>query len=313
MLEDPGEPAPPFLPPLPAGDPPPRFQEPRPLDSAAPSPTAASPIAADPVTTSPTTTSPTTTNPAAVDPTALGHAGGGHTGGGPTGGHTGATEAAGTTDTTGRAEPSGVETSVDPLLDRLTGIEAALTEFHRRSAHREAVIDRLHEDRLEQRSGVRRALLDPVVTDLLRLHDGLSAESARMAGRGDARTADLLASFADDVELALERCGFDLVRPAPGERFQSGAQLAASVLATDDPARHNTVAEVTQVGVLDRETGRMRRPARTRVFRHRQPAATDADTDTDTDETGTGTGAGAGATTEADPAPASPAPVQPGL
>ncbi|WP_372517796.1 hypothetical protein, partial [Frankia tisae] len=260
MLEDSGEAAPPFLPPLPAGDAPPQFQAPRPLG---PTPADAAPVdstAADAAPADPT---------AADAPDALG------------GGHSGASaDASGAADMTGRTEPGGGDASADPLLDRLAGIEAALTEFHRRSAHREAVIDRLHEDRLEQRSGVRRALLDPVVTDLLRLHDGLSAESGRMAGLGDARTADLLASFADDVELALERCGFDLVRPAPGERFQSGAQLAASVLATDDPARHNTVAEVMQVGVLDRESGRMRRPARTRVFRHQQPPAGGATPDT---------------------------------
>ncbi|OHV26379.1 hypothetical protein BBK14_21360 [Parafrankia soli] len=180
------------------------------------------------------------------------------------------------------------------VVERLAAIEATLTDFHRRADHREAVIDRLHEERLEQRSGVRRALLDPIVTDLIRLYDGLSAESERMSGGGDSRTSNLLASFADDVELALERCGFDLVRPQPGDRFQSGAQLAASVVPTDDPARHNTVAEVTQVGVLERDTGRVRRPARTRVFRSRRPGSEGSDA------------------TEASPAtPAPPAPPAP--
>jgi hypothetical protein len=161
---------------------------------------------------------------------------------------------------------------LERILDRLTGIEGALHEFHRRAAHRESVIDRLHEENQGLRAGIRRAILDPVVTDLVRLHDGLAGEAGRLAREHDDRTSALLASFADDVELALERCGFTLSRPEPGETFQSGTQVAAAIVPTDDPARHNTVAEVIQPGIRERETGRFRRPARTRVYRSRQPA-----------------------------------------
>src|SRR5262245_14193012 len=87
---------------------------------------------------------------------------------------------------------------LDAIEHRLDAITETLTEFHRRSAHREAVIDRLHEERTEQRAGIRRALLDPVVTDLIRLHDGLDTESRRLSGLGNERGADLLAGFADD-------------------------------------------------------------------------------------------------------------------
>src|SRR5207245_1888097 len=62
------------------------------------------------------------------------------------------------------------------LLERLTAVEDQLGEFHRRSAHREAVIDRLHAENQELRAGLWRAILEPAVADLIRLHDGLGRE-----------------------------------------------------------------------------------------------------------------------------------------
>ena len=65
------------------------------------------------------------------------------------------------------------------LSGRLDKIEAQLTEFHRRSAHRESVIDQLHEENQRLRTGMGRLILEPVVTDLIRLHDQLVREVRR--------------------------------------------------------------------------------------------------------------------------------------
>jgi molecular chaperone GrpE (heat shock protein) len=186
----------------------------------------------------------------------------------------GTTSSAANTDEPAASGPpgsgSGTGTGREAFIERLDRIESGLAEFHRRAAHRESVIDRLHNENQELRAGIRRALLDPVVADLLRLFDGLHHEADRLARQGDVNVSVLLASFADDVELALERCGLTVVIPTPGEPFQSGVQVAGAVVPSDDPALHNVVVEVTQVGFRERETGRIRRPARTTVYRVRE-------------------------------------------
>jgi molecular chaperone GrpE (heat shock protein) len=179
--------------------------------------------------------------------------------------------------------PSEPRPSADPaagiwaeVAARLTAIEAAIASFQERSAHREGVIDRLHEERVEHRAGIRRTILDPVTADLIRLFDGLDSEAQRLASAGETRLSDLLASFADDAELALERCGLDALRPRPGEPFQKSLHTAGGSVPVDDPAAHNTIAGVLQTGFVDRDSGRVRRPAKARVYRLREPPGTAA-------------------------------------
>jgi molecular chaperone GrpE len=159
--------------------------------------------------------------------------------------------------------------SVEPApcgADVLARLAGELHSFHQRSAHRETVIDRLHEENQLLRLGLRRSILEPVVVDLVRLYDGLS----RQAGRPGGEMA-LFASFADDVLLALERCGVDPFTADLGDTYTVGLHVVAGFVDCDDPFRHNTVAEVVVVGLRDRETGVVRRPLRARF--HRLPAA----------------------------------------
>ena len=85
--------------------------------------------------------------------------------------------------------------------ERLRLIEEQVSEFHRRSAHRESVIDRLHAENRELEGAVSRSVLEPVAADLLRLYDALGQEAARLADAAPA-PADpgLLRRFAEDVE-----------------------------------------------------------------------------------------------------------------
>ena len=150
------------------------------------------------------------------------------------------------------------------LASRLGRVEEQLTEFHRRSAHRESVIDRLHEENQRLSEGIGRAFLEPVIADLIRLHDQLSGEVRRLeAGGQDAR---LVWSFAEDVAQILDRCGVEAYSAEPGDAFERGRHRALAVVACEDESQHNTVAEVVAAGFLDRETGRIRRPVQARVF-----------------------------------------------
>jgi hypothetical protein len=148
------------------------------------------------------------------------------------------------------------------LAEQLRSIDTALRDFHLRTAHREAVIDRLHAENERLRAGLRRGILDPVVTDLARLHDGLLDQAARLAGEP---VAAVFASFAEEVELALDRCGVEVVAVAGGEPYQLDLHTATELVPCDDPAQHNTIDAVVTPALRDRETGRVRRPARVRV------------------------------------------------
>jgi len=152
------------------------------------------------------------------------------------------------------------------VAGRLGKLEGQLAEFHRRSAHRESVIDRLHEENQRLRSGMERIILEPVITDLIRLHDQLSREVRRLDAAGE--DALLLRSFADEIEQILDRSGIELFSASPGDPFERGRHRPLTVVACDDDARHNTVAEVVAAGFSERETGRVRRPVQVRVFQH---------------------------------------------
>jgi molecular chaperone GrpE len=163
-------------------------------------------------------------------------------------------------------EGNGAGAALAELTGRLAKVEEQLAEFHRRAAHREAVIDRLHEENTQLRTGLSRIILEPVVADLIRLYDQLSRESQRL--ENNAENGQLMRSFADDIALILDRCGIELFWAEPGDPFQPDRHRPLAVVACDDGARHNTVAEVLAAGFAERETGRVRRPVQARFHRY---------------------------------------------
>jgi molecular chaperone GrpE len=169
-------------------------------------------------------------------------------------------------DSAATTEPPAGDPRLGLLIERVTEMEAGIAEFHRRSAHREGIIDRLHEENQTLRGGIGRAILEPVVTDLVRLYDAISREIRRAGETGE--FAGVLQSFADQVELTLERCGVEIVVVEPGEPFRSGTHAAAAVVPTADLALQDTAVELLSVGLRDQETGRMRRPVRARFHRY---------------------------------------------
>ncbi|GAB7038295.1 hypothetical protein JCM9533A_21450 [Catenuloplanes niger JCM 9533] len=124
------------------------------------------------------------------------------------------------------------------------------------------------------RHGLRRTILQPLVTDLARLHDRLTDQAVRLAAE-PGREADqaLFAGFADDVAMTLERCGFSIVTAEPGEAYERGRHLAAGF--ADRPGKPDTVAEMLSAGLVEQESGRFQRPIRVRLHR----AAPDGQTD----------------------------------
>ena len=157
------------------------------------------------------------------------------------------------------------------LAVRFGQVEELLAEFHRRSAHRESVIDRLHEENQRLRAGIGRLILEPVIADLIRLYDQLDREARRLGA--EARDQRLLSSFIDDVAQILDRCGIDVFSAEPGDPFDRDRHRPVAVVACHDESRHNTVAEVIFAGFIERDTGRVRRPVQARLHQFTAPRA----------------------------------------
>ena len=157
-------------------------------------------------------------------------------------------------------------------------MEEQLAEFHRRSAHRELVIDRLHEENQQLRGGIGKILLEPVVADLIRLDDQLNREVRRL--ESDGQDPRLLWSFAEDVRQILDRCGIDVFSAEPGDPFDRDRHRPLAVVACQDQTLHNTVAEVVAAGFTERETGRVRRPVQARFYQY-TPGPGEPEPDTD--------------------------------
>jgi molecular chaperone GrpE len=158
------------------------------------------------------------------------------------------------------------ETALNKLAGRFDKVEEQLAEFHRRSAHRESVIDLLHEENQQLRAGISRVILEPIVADLIRLYDQIDREVCRLKAEG--QETRLLWSFADDVAQILDRCGFEIYSAESGDPFDRDRHRPLAVVTCRDESRHNTVAEVAAVGFTERETGRIRRPVQARFYQY---------------------------------------------
>ena len=168
-------------------------------------------------------------------------------------------------------EPTSADACLDSaglseLASRLSRVEEQLAGFHQRAAHRESVIDELHAENRLLKTGLSRVVLEPVITDLIRLHDQLSREARRQAS--DGQDAKLAWSFAGEVAQILERCGIDMYTAVPGDPFDPIRHQPHGVLDSPDQAQHNTVAEVTGAGFIDRDTGHVRRPLQARFHKY---------------------------------------------
>ncbi|WUI02358.1 nucleotide exchange factor GrpE [Spirillospora sp. NBC_00431] len=206
-------------------------------------------------------------------------------------------------DTSGAPDgPAAGEAFRDDVRDALKGLAARLDREHERAAHREAVIDRLHEENQRLRRGELQAMLEPVRAALYRLHDQARRESGRLAAPDLAEppdprgTALLLAAVADDVADALARLGVERFIVEPGAPYDAARHRPVAVTPVDDPLLDGTVAAVesdgfeqsgkvlrkaaVSVGRLDAERGTSETKADTK-------AGTEAETEPGTREPGT--------------------------
>ena len=168
-------------------------------------------------------------------------------------------------------EPSpataGSESELGALRAAVEQLSAQVAREHLRAAARERVIDRLHDELEQLRAGQARVLLRPAVSDLRRLRADLIAQ-ARSAPDGltRAQVAALLESFADSTELALERCGVSVVRPAAGTACDPRVHQAVETVPTSTPGLDKTIVTIISDGYAETDTGRTLAPARVVIY-----------------------------------------------
>lgn len=142
----------------------------------------------------------------------------------------------------------------EPPAPTLSEIQSALSRLlsvvereHERAAHREAIIDRLHEDNQLLRRGELQTLHEPVRNALYRLHDMVKRETGRWASPeppDPAHAAALLSAVADEIAEALARTGVEHFTVKPGDPFDPARHRPVGSEPVTDPGLDGTVMSV---------------------------------------------------------------------
>jgi molecular chaperone GrpE len=132
-------------------------------------------------------------------------------------------------------------------VDRLI---AATEREHERAAHREAVIDRLHDDNQMLRRGEIQTIFEPVRSALYRLHDMVRREAVQCSMEP---TGSLLCTIADEIAEALARTGAERFVVSPGEPFDPVRHRPVGTAPVTDPALDGAVVEARTDGFAQGE------------------------------------------------------------
>jgi molecular chaperone GrpE len=166
----------------------------------------------------------------------------------------------------GEATPA-AEALLPEIAARMREIADTSDRYHARAEQREGVIDYLRSELELLRRGERRGLLRPVLAELCRLRDDLLKQAATLpADFGADKSADLLRSYAETIELTLEINGVVTYAPDSGDPFNPRLHRRISGEPTGDPAQAGHIAGIRRDGYLDIEANSPIAPAEVTVF-----------------------------------------------
>lgn len=163
--------------------------------------------------------------------------------------------------------PSDNET-LETLTRRIEEIAESFREANALSRERERIVDRLHEENQELRSGELWQALAPVFRDLVRLYDDLELTTRRYESKTEIEVKEValdFQSFRDAVADVLYRHGVERYGATEGAPFNSKEHKALGVVATSDPSLDRAVACVVRSGF--RTESRVLRILEAEVFR----------------------------------------------
>ena len=184
------------------------------------------------------------------------------------------------------------------------GVDALSEQFKARISktdYEEATLKRISDELDEHRSGLYRKIVEPLINEVIDVHQDMSATIAsyrRKADEGD--RDDLAARIRRDLDEfrlmlgdILRNWNVEVWRPEPGEPLEPLRCRAVRAVPTDDRDRHRTVAESLTCGYAFE--GKILRPAQVAAFTYKpkpepkpeepQPPDTAADAETGAAET----------------------------
>jgi len=139
--------------------------------------------------------------------------------------------------------------SLDDIRSLLTDLTKTAGREHERAAHREQVIDRLHEENQRLRHSELQAALEPVRSALYRLHDMVRRESQRDTA-DPVHVPKLLAAIADELAEVLARTGVEHMPVEEGDPFDPARHRPAGTHDVDDAELDGTVVTVQRAGFI---------------------------------------------------------------
>jgi molecular chaperone GrpE len=165
------------------------------------------------------------------------------------------------------AAEDGAEPSLAELSATMRELAGSAERYHDRAAQREGVIDYLRAELETLRWGERRGMLRPLLTEMCRLRNDLLRQAATLPEDYDAgQAAELLISFAETVEQALQNNGVDSYAPGEGEPFDPRLHRRRRGADSTDPGQAGRIAGVLRDGYLELETNNPIVPAEVTVF-----------------------------------------------
>jgi molecular chaperone GrpE (heat shock protein) len=142
-----------------------------------------------------------------------------------------------------------IAASLEDIRTLLADLTRTAGREHDRAAHREEVIDRLHEENQRLRHSELQAALEPVRTALYRLYDLVRRESARETAQ-PAHVSKLLAAIADELAEIIARTGVEHMPVDEGDPFDPARHRPAGIHDTGDAELDGTVMTVQRAGFV---------------------------------------------------------------
>jgi molecular chaperone GrpE len=142
-----------------------------------------------------------------------------------------------------------IEASLEEIRALLADLTKTAGREHDRAAHREKIIDRLHEDNQRLRHSELQAAFEPVRTALYRLYDLVRRESERETA-DPAHVPKLLAAIADELAEIIARTGVERMPVEEGDPFDPARHRPAGTRATGDAELDSTIVTVQRAGFI---------------------------------------------------------------
>jgi molecular chaperone GrpE (heat shock protein) len=162
----------------------------------------------------------------------------------------------------------------DPIVTALDRFEDRLSEGQRLLSRQTDIAAALHAENLRLKEGELRRAQQPLVRDVLRVHDDVAQMLESLPHDGDAhRDLEIVKATLADV---LARNGLEQAVCEPGEAFDPRAHKVVDVRPTDDETVNRTIAEVIRPA-FTWDDGEPIRVAQVAVFKYRPPEAEPAE------------------------------------